>query len=310
MAPLADRYELPSRLRQAPRPTLVRPERAGAVDPRTGAAFMAGAIWHPEEGISGPDGDGNRTWTSQATAGTVLTTAGSFQPPTPDTASNGAPVWKFNGANGSIHYGTGGSTGVDASVRFGPKGVIAIWAKAGENDTAIHTLVNQWSGNSVNDRIDFTTGVSGIANRMVVNGSDDGTSTAGDGSHRWKANRSAVDYTQWNKFVLWIDFDGINYSDVGGNFSTKLIITGNGLPLNDIGYSAPPAPFSDPPGGPVVGTGLYTGASRFNIGGDYISSCWWTNVGTWQIGAVLIANGLDGLTPALVQRCLDWNAPA
>lgn len=285
---------------------------ARAIDPRTCPAFMAGAIWHPAEGISAPDGDGNRTWTSLATAATVIRTHGSFQPPTPDTAANGAPCWKFNGANGSIHYGVSGSTAVGPEVRFGSQGVIAGWFKAGANTTGIHTMINQWSGNAVNDRVDITTGVSGIANRMVVNGSDDGTSTAGDGSHRWKYDGTNVDYTQWNAFVWWFDYDnGINYSDVGGNYSTKLQVYANGVLVDSsISYSAPPPPFSDPPSGPVIGSGLYTGASRFNIGGDYVSSCWWTNVGTWQVGAILVANGLEGLTPAIVQKYLNWNGPA
>lgn len=284
-----------------------------AVDPRTVAAFMAGAIWHPEEGISAPDGDGNRTWTSQATAGTVLTTAGSFQPPTPAMAANGAPVWQFNGANGSIHYGVNGDTGIGPEVRFGAQGCIAGLFKAGANTTAIHTMINMWSGDAVHDRVDITTGVSGAPNLMVVNGSDDGTSTAGDGSHRWKANLQGIDYTIWHAFIWWFDLiNGINYDNgVGGNYSTKLVVyDGASLVDSSTSYSAPPAPFSSPPGGPVVGSGLFTGPSRFNIGGSYISVPWWTSAGTWQVGAVLVANGLDGLTPALVHRCLMWNAPA
>ncbi len=291
-------------------PSIVVAGSLPPIDPRTVAAFMAGAIWHPSLGVSAPDGDTNRTWTSQATAGTVIRTHGSFQPPQPGLAGNGAAVWTFGGTNGSLHYGTGGDTGVDASVRFSSQGVIAGWFKAGENDTAIHNMITQWgAGNDGMCRIGITTGQSSNANAMVVNGSDDGTGLEGDGSHRFKMNGVDIDYTGWNEFAWYFNYPGgVNYSEDGGNYSTKLVVTRNGVPIEQTGYSAPPAPFATPPAGPIMGNGLYSGASRFNIGGDYISSCWWSNIGVWQIGAVLISDGL--VAPATVRRCMAWNAPA
>jgi hypothetical protein len=182
-------------------------------------------------------------------------------------------------------------------------GSYAGWFKQNEADLNIHYLIEAWPNDGVNNR--FFANKELLLSGMDVNGSPFGT---GIGDDRWKCHdsHSDIDFTQWN-FIRWtLNFNLANFQISGGNFSSRYRLYVNEVFDPGGGFSAPPFPASEPPNGPCLGPGLYTGPQRLCLGGNFNSSNW-----NGQIGPFYVADETTGaVTTAQWQQIMDYRRPA
>lgn len=128
---------------------------AGALDPRTMAEFMAGAIYHPLLGVTThPHGGGDPTtytWQSQATTAnsqTLLDTAYAFEPPVPGTASDGSAAWIKTGS-------TGGNFVIpvcDPVLRPADLFSLGFWIHPSDLASGNQFLIDQWGEGATDNR--------------------------------------------------------------------------------------------------------------------------------------------------------------
>lgn len=279
--------------------------RVDAVDPRLVPALMAGGIWIPGMGVNSIGG-GHFTWDSQATQANQLTTANNFEVPTQATASNGVAIWNMN----PITYAQGfGILSPGTALKFASLGSYAFWMKERTDDTTICYMLEMWP-NTADKR--FYVYKNNTVGKMSINGSFLGQGDA-DPTDRWKANIRNIDFASWNFYRFTFDYSLDNYQVSGANFSNKMRVYINETLITEVngggayheGYSAPPFPYSEPPDGPIMGTGLYTGGTRFFVGANGGSSGW-----SGWLGPVYAANGTEGLDDTVWAKVMKFHAPA